>query len=50
MSDDKNMEKAVETEKKELDISQLDQVNGGSIGNAKKEKTQDIDNSTADKF
>ncbi len=42
--------KAAVEEAAELDLDSLDQVTGGSIGNAKKEKTQDINDSVAQRF
>lgn len=34
----------------ELDLEELEQVSGGSIGNARKEKTKPIDDSVANRF
>jgi hypothetical protein len=48
--EDKKQKEITNEEDKELDLEELDKVTGGSIGFAKKKKTEDITDDVADRF
>ncbi len=50
MEEVKKNEQQQAEEAQELDFDQLEQVSGGTIANAKKKKTQGIDDEVASRF
>ena len=50
MSEEKTKVSDIAAEEEELDLGQLDQVSGGSIGSARKEKTKPLDPGIAGRY
>ena len=52
MSEEKKVQEnaIINEDEMELDLDELNQVSGGSIGNARREKTEAIDSSVAERF